>query len=73
MFVLKRVSKGSGYVARSGHKSSYARNLRYAQKFATRELAEASRCVESEVVVDLDRLLIDLEQVIQEIRSPVNN
>lgn len=56
-YVLKRTDQGGGYVAREGHPSSYVRNIANARKFPTREAAERDRCVENEVIVDLETIL----------------
>ena len=50
-YILKRTNQWGGYVALPGRKSAYVPNPAHARKFATRELAEASRCVGNEVVV----------------------
>ena len=60
MYLLKRTSKGGGYVSKPGHKSSYVKNLKYARKFQTIEEADHHRCVENEVIIDLERLLDEL-------------
>ena len=57
MYVLKRIDQGGGYVAVSGHKTSYTKSVYYMKGFATREEAESNRCVENEVIVDLNDLI----------------
>jgi len=60
MFLLKRTSKGGGYVGKPGHKSSYVKNLKYARKFQTIEEANDHRCEQNEVIINLERLLDEL-------------
>jgi len=60
MFVLKRKTRGGEYVAKPGHRSSYAKNIKYAQRFSTREAAEANRCIESEVIVSLEPIFNEM-------------
>lgn len=57
MYLLRRTNQGGGYVSKSGHKSSYVENLQNARKFKTIEEAEKHRCVENEVIEDLERIL----------------
>lgn len=57
MYVIKRTDQGGGYVARSGSASSYTRNIERAQKYDTREEADANRCPDNEIVIDVWRLL----------------
>lgn len=56
MFVLQHNETGK-YVARPGSERSYTNRLEEARVFRTLEGAEAERCVESETVVDVRRLL----------------
>lgn len=57
MFVIKRAGPGLRYVNRPGSHHSYTNSLERAQKFATRERADLSRCSDNEFVVDVDTLL----------------
>lgn len=57
MFVLKNTDHGK-YVARPGSEHSYTHKLEEAQIFAKREHAENHRCRDSEIVVELDTLLL---------------
>lgn len=59
MFVLQHDDTGK-YVARPGSKRSYTNRLEEARVFRTPEGAEAERCVESETVMDVRRLLKSL-------------
>lgn len=53
MFMLKRIPDGL-YVAEPGRDKSYTHAIKWARKFATREAAEADRCIENEQVVSLE-------------------
>ena len=55
-WVLQRTSPRPGYVAPPGSVSSYTTNPLRAQRFATREEAEAQACIESERAVRLTDL-----------------
>lgn len=55
-YILKRTDQGGGYVARSGHASSYTKNIEHVRTFATREEAEKHRCVDNEIIVDMAAL-----------------
>lgn len=57
MYLLRRTNQSGGYVAKDGHKSSYVKDLQNARKFKTIEEAEKERCVENEVIEDLERIL----------------
>ena len=57
MFVLERTDQGGGFVAKPGHKASYTHKLVNAQKFRTREEAEANGCPGNEIAQDLERVL----------------
>ncbi len=57
MYVIKRTDQGGGYVTRAGSSGSYTKNLEHAQKYDTREEADANRCPENEVVIDVYDLL----------------
>jgi hypothetical protein len=50
-WILRRASKGGGYVAPPGSPRSYVRDPRKAQSFDTKEEADASKCPENEVAV----------------------
>ena len=50
MYVIK---KGSLYVARTGHKSSYTNRIEYAAIYRTEKAAQANRCIENESVVHI--------------------
>jgi len=56
VFIIVRVTDGA-FVARAGSKGSYTRDLRLAQKYHTRELADQSKCPGNEMVKDLEREL----------------
>lgn len=57
MFVIKKVGTNL-YVAKVRFsRSSYTAYLTVARKFSTKEEAERNRCVDNEVIVDLERLL----------------
>jgi hypothetical protein len=56
-YILRRTDQGGGYVAKPGISRSYTRRLDQAQKFATRDEADANRCKENEVIEDLERVL----------------
>jgi len=56
-YILARTDQGGGYVAVSGSKSSYTRDLRRAQRWPTKEAARDASCVENEVPVPLESLL----------------
>ena len=45
------------YAAKPGSRSSYTTNLKHAQKFPTKEAAEANRCPENERAVRLREIL----------------
>ena len=55
-FVLVRTSDGK-YVAPPGQERSYTERLEDARVFASREMAERERCVDSEYVRSLESLL----------------
>ena len=55
MFLLQRAT--GEYVAQSGHSSSYTHSLILARKFETKAEAEGHRCVDNEVIVDLDPII----------------
>lgn len=57
MYAIKRTNQGGGYVAKPGLPTSYTHNIRKVQIFTTREQAEANRCPDNEVVVDLYPLI----------------
>ena len=57
MYILKRTDQGGGYVSVSGSKSSYTHNLERAQIFRTKEHAEANRCPENEMVLNVNDIL----------------
>jgi len=52
-FVLQRTDQGGGYVAPPGSVKSYAQDVLEAHVFGTREKAEADRCIENEIIVEL--------------------
>ena len=54
MWVLRRTD--GAFVARASA-SSYTEDVLHARRYPTREAAEADRCPENEVAVDLHRLL----------------
>jgi len=58
MFVIQRTADGGTYqnqfVAVAGRKSSYTPHLQFAQRFQTKESAEANQCVGNEKIVPLD-------------------
>ena len=56
-YLLKRTDQGGGYVSKPGMKSSYTRSAANARKFNTREAAESDRCVDNEIIVDLNPIL----------------
>lgn len=56
-YVLRRHSPKGGYVAKPGHASSYVTDLRYAQKYSTREAAVRDSCIQNETPVPLEHLL----------------
>ena len=60
MYVLKRTDQGGGYVAKDGYKSSYVslRGIQRIKKFATILEAEKERCVDNEIILDLDPLIM---------------
>lgn len=55
MYVIRR-SDGK-YVSKPGSQSSYTNRLENAQKFATKEAADANRCPGNESTVSVDSLL----------------
>ncbi len=57
MFVLKRTDQGGGYVSKDGHKFSYTPILQNAKKFKSIENANKERCIENEIILDLERIL----------------
>lgn len=56
-YVLRRTDQGGGYVTKPGSGPSYTHDLRQARKYPTRREAEADRCVENEVIEDLEHVL----------------
>ena len=52
-FVLERTDQGGGYVAPPGSAKSYVQDVLKARVFDTREEAEADRCVENEIIVEV--------------------
>ena len=54
-FILKRTDHWGGYVAPAGSQNAYTRDRDKAQRFPTREAAEADRCEENEVIEEVDR------------------
>lgn len=57
MYVIKRTDQGGGYVNRPGSANTYTESLEQAQKYATREEADANRCPDNEIVIDVHELL----------------
>lgn len=53
VYILKRTDGRGGYVAPPGSARSYVRDDFRARKYATREAAEADRCQENEIVIEL--------------------
>lgn len=49
-YILRRTDQGGGWVAPPGSRKSYTHNRDKAHRFATKEAAEADRCVENEVI-----------------------
>lgn len=56
-FVLQRTDQGGGFVAQDGSGQTYTHSIRLAKKYSTREAADADRCPDNEVVVDVLELL----------------
>lgn len=52
-YVLKRTDQGGGYVAPAGSEKSYTKLLSKARRFVTRQEAEAERCPDNEVIVQI--------------------
>jgi hypothetical protein len=52
-FVLQRTDQGGGYVAPPGSAKSYVQDVLGARVFKTRAEADADRCVENEIVVEV--------------------
>ena len=59
MYVLNRTDQGGGYVSKDGCESSYVslRGIQQVKKFATILEAEKERCVDNEIILDLDPLI----------------
>lgn len=51
-FLIKRTDQGGGYVAPPGSVKSYTRRKDRAQRFPTRQAAEAERCPGNEIIVE---------------------
>ncbi len=51
MYVLKRTDQGGGYYAAEG---GYTDRLEKARAYRSRESADNDRCIDNEVVVDLN-------------------
>lgn len=58
-YILKRTDQGGGYVSKPGSAKSYTRRLNQARKYPTLEAANADRCPENEIALDLERVLDD--------------
>ena len=56
MYVIKRLDQGGGYVAISGHPSSYTNSIRLMRRYDTYEEAKNS-CCGNEMPVLLEDLL----------------
>jgi len=52
-FVLQRTDQGGGYVAPPDSAKSYVQDVLEARVFKTREEADADRCVENEVIMEV--------------------
>ena len=52
-YLLRKTDGRGGYVAPAGSARAYVRNTAEARVFRTREEAEADRCIENEVIVNL--------------------
>lgn len=52
-YLLRKTDGRGGYVAPAGSARAYVRNTAKARVFRTREEAEANRCIENEVIVNL--------------------
>lgn len=56
MFVIKTTNNGKytgQFVAKPGHIHSYTSNINYVLMFENREDAEAHRCPENEVIIEI--------------------
>jgi len=60
MYVIKRITDGAFVTSsrKSPDGGSYCRSLQHAVAWPTREAADANRCPENEVVVDVEDLLV---------------
>lgn len=56
MYIIRRTDQG-GYVAPPGSKNSYTKSALKARRFDSKEEAERNRCVENEVVINLNDLI----------------
>lgn len=54
-FILRRTDQGGGWVAPPGSPKAYTHRRDKAQRYATRETADADRCVGNEVIEEIDR------------------
>ena len=57
MYVIKRIDQGGGYVAPPGQHSSYTKSIEKAQKYQTKEAAEAELCPGNEIILNVRDLL----------------
>jgi len=59
MYVIKNTETGK-YVAKSGLKNSYTKKLDGIRLYPTKESAEADRCPENEIIIDISMFQRDL-------------
>lgn len=53
MYAIKRTDQGGGYVAPTGSRNSYTKNIHKAQLFNDKDDAERNRCPGNEIIIDL--------------------
>ncbi len=57
MYVIKRIDRKGGYVARTGAQFSYTNTLQHAKVFFTKDAAERDRCAGNEIIISIRDLL----------------